>query len=592
MPNRPGGGHGRPTGPAPKAKNQKRTLFRIWQYVRKYNLQLTIVILAVILSSILTVFAPYYLGVIVDRYIIPKDIDGTIYNAVILGVIYLIISLLMWLQTFYMIKISMRVIQEIRQQLFDQLQLLPLEFFDTHQTGDLMSRVTNDVDNLNTALSQSVVQIISSVLTIIGTGIAMIYLSWQLAIASVIIIPVMFYTSKIIIKKSGKNYAMKQKDLGSLNGQIEENISGSEIITLFNVEKSKIDDFNQMNEKYRKSAMKAEITSGFLGPTNNFLNNIGLTIVIGTGAIMVVTGPATIGLLASFTTYSRQFFRPINQISNLLNTLQSAIAGAERVFEMIDEKSEFIEDHEKKKLDGVDGDIHFQNVSFAYNPSKMILQNINLEVKKGEMIAIVGPTGSGKTTLVNLLNRFYSPTEGEVFVDGQPLSQYKIGDVRKLISVVLQDTYLFSGTILDNIRFGNPEATEEQVIQASTIARAHQFIKYLPNQYQEFVQPGGVNLSQGQRQLIAIARAILEDADLLILDEATSSVDTRTESLIQEGLNALMKNKTTFVIAHRLKTIEAADQIIVLKNGEIIEKGNHRSLMENEGYYFEMQNQI
>lgn len=348
MPNRPGGGHGRATGPAPKAKDRKRTLFRIWQYVRNYNIQLTIVVVAVILSSVLTVFAPYYLGVIVDQYIMPKDIDGTIKNAVILGIIYLSISLLMWLQTYYMIKISMRVIQEVRQQLFDQLQLLPLEFFDKHQTGDLMSRVTNDVDNLNTALSQSVVQIISSVLTIVGTGIAMIYLSWQLAIASVIIIPVMFYTSKAIIKKSGKNYAMKQKDLGNLNGQIEENISGAEIITLFNAEKSKISDFNKMNEKYRQSAMKAEITSGFLGPTNNFLNNIGLTIVIGTGAIMVVTGPATIGLLASFTTYSRQFFRPINQISNLLNTLQSAIAGAERVFEMIDEKSEFIQDHEKK----------------------------------------------------------------------------------------------------------------------------------------------------------------------------------------------------------------------------------------------------
>lgn len=592
MPNRPGGGHGRPTGPAPKAKNQKRTLSRIWQYVKQYNLQLTIVVIAVILSSVLTVFAPYYLGIIVDRYIIPKDVEGTINNALILGGIYFIISILMWLQTYYMIKISMRVIQEVRQQLFDQLQLLPLEFFDKHQTGDLMSRVTNDVDNLNTALSQSVVQIISSVLTIIGTGIAMIYLSWQLAIASVIIIPVMFYTSKIIIKKSGKNYAMKQKDLGSLNGQIEENITGAEIITLFNAESNKIEDFNDMNEKYRKSAMKAEITSGFLGPTNNFLNNIGLTIVIGTGAIMVVAGAATIGLLASFTTYSRQFFRPINQISNLLNTLQSAIAGAERVFEMIDEKSEFINDSSKKPLGEIKGDVQFKNVSFAYNESKMILRDINLEVEKGEMIAIVGPTGSGKTTIINLLSRFYATTNGEILIDQQPLNQYKIGDVRKLISVVLQDTYLFTGTIMDNIRFGNPHATEEEVIKASKIARAHQFIKYLPNQYQEFVQSGGVNLSQGQRQLIAIARAILEDADLLILDEATSSVDTRTESLIQEGLNALMKNKTTFVIAHRLKTIEAADQIIVLKNGEIMEQGNHASLMKQKGYYFEMQNQI
>lgn len=585
-------GHpGRPSGPAEKPKQQKQTLLRIWSYVKQYKLALWLVTVCIIISSLLTVYAPYLLGQIVDQYIIPKNIEGTVQHVVYLAIIYLIISIFTWIQTYLMIRVSMKTIQVIRQQLFERLQVLPLSFFDENSTGDLMSRVTNDVDNLNTALSQSIVQMISSVLTIIGTGLAMFYLSWELAIVSLIIIPVMFYFSKAIIKRSGKNYAKRQKDLGAMNGHIEENITGSEIVTLFGQEHEKIDEFHSLNRNYQNSAFKAEVTSSILGPSNNFLNNIGLSMVIGVGAMMTVAGAATVGIIAAFTTYSRQFFRPINQISNLLNTLQSAIAGAERVFEVLDEESEFKDDIEKQSLKKIDGHVVFKNVSFGYTEGQKILNNISLEAKPGQMIAIVGPTGSGKTTIIKLLSRFYTAQQGEILLNDQPITSYQIGDIRKRVSIVLQDTYLFSGTIADNIRFGRPDASDSEVIKAAKVARAHHFIKYLPEQYEANVVAGGTNLSQGQRQLIAISRAILEDADLLILDEATSSVDTRTEVLIQEGLNELMRGKTSFVIAHRLKTIEAADQILVLEAGKIIERGSHQQLLAQNGYYAKLQMQ-
>ncbi|MFF6015693.1 ABC transporter ATP-binding protein [Lysinibacillus fusiformis] len=579
-------------GPAEKAKNQRATLTRVWHYVKQQRIGLYFSIFLVIASTFLSLAGPYMIGHIIDDYIIKKDIDGTIRLGILLAVIFTVASILTWLQTYVMIHVAMKTIRTLRLELFQKLQTLTLRFFDQRALGDLMSRVTNDIDNLNTALAQSVTQIVSSILTVVGVSIAMFTLSWPLAIVTLIIIPLIVFTTKQIIKRSSKNYAARQRDLGKLNGYIEEMITGAEVLTLFGKEQQSIDTFHQQNENLRNSAQRAEITSGLLGPINNFMNNLGLAIVIGTGALLAVKGLVTVGIIAAFVTYTRQFFRPLNQLSNLLNTFQSAIAGAERVFEIIDEPSEVADRPQAIEASSLKGDVVFKQVSFSYEQGKPVLQNINFQAKAGETIALVGPTGSGKTTIINLLTRFYDVDQGEILIDGHHIEHYKMSTIRQRVGVVLQDTYLFSGTIRENIRFGKLDATDEEVVDAAKIANAHHFIKYLPTQYDTPVQAGGANLSQGQRQLIAIARAILENADILILDEATSSVDTQTEVDIQKGLQNLMQGRTSFVIAHRLKTIENADQILVIQQGEIIEQGNHQELMEQQGMYRQLQQKL
>jgi len=579
-------------GPAEKAKNQRETLSRVWHYVKQQKIGLFFSIFFVIASTFLSLAGPYMIGHIIDDYIMKKDIDGTIRLGILLAVIFSVASILTWLQTYVMIHVAMKTIRTLRLELFQKLQTLTLRFFDQRALGDLMSRVTNDIDNLNTALAQSVTQIVSSILTVIGVSIAMFTLSWQLAIVTLIIIPLIVFTTKQIIKRSSKNYAARQRDLGKLNGYIEEMITGSEVLTLFGREQQTIDTFHQQNENLRNSAQRAEITSGLLGPINNFMNNLGLAVVIGTGAFLAVKSIVTVGIIAAFVTYTRQFFRPLNQLSNLLNTFQSAIAGAERVFEILNEPSEVADKHNAIKTASLKGDVVFKQVSFSYEPNRPVLKNIDFHAKAGETFALVGPTGSGKTTIINLLTRFYDVDQGEILIDGHNIEHYQMATIRQRVGVVLQDTYLFSGTIRENIRFGKLDATDEEVVEAAKIANAHHFIKYLPAQYETPVQAGGVNLSQGQRQLIAIARAILENADILILDEATSSVDTQTEVDIQKGLQHLMQGRTSFVIAHRLKTIENADQILVIQQGEIVEQGNHQELMQQQGIYRHLQQKL
>lgn len=579
-------------GPAEKAKNQRETLSRVWHYVKQQKIGLFFSIFFVIASTFLSLAGPYMIGHIIDDYIMKKDIDGTIRLGILLAVIFSVASILTWLQTYVMIHVAMKTIRTLRLELFQKLQTLTLRFFDQRALGDLMSRVTNDIDNLNTALAQSVTQIVSSILTVIGVSIAMFTLSWQLAIVTLIIIPLIVFTTKQIIKRSSKNYAARQRDLGKLNGYIEEMITGSEVLTLFGKEQQTIDTFHQQNENLRNSAQRAEITSGLLGPINNFMNNLGLAVVIGTGAFLAVKSIVTVGIIAAFVTYTRQFFRPLNQLSNLLNTFQSAIAGAERVFEILDEPSEVADKPNAIKTASLKGDVVFKQVSFSYEPNKPVLKNIDFHAKAGETFALVGPTGSGKTTIINLLTRFYDVDQGEILIDGHNIEHYQMATIRQRVGVVLQDTYLFSGTIRENIRFGKLDATDEEVVEAAKIANAHHFIKYLPAQYETPVQAGGANLSQGQRQLIAIARAILENADILILDEATSSVDTQTEVDIQKGLQHLMQGRTSFVIAHRLKTIENADQILVIQQGEIVEQGNHQELMQQQGIYRHLQQKL
>jgi len=586
-----GRGPGRGHGPAAKAKNQKATLKRIWSYLKKQRISIISVIFLVVITSILNILGPFMIGYIIDHYILPLDIKGTVRMGLLLAAIFISSSLFTWLQTFIMIRASLKTIQNLRLELFEKLQSLPIPFFDQKQQGDLMSRMTNDIDNLNFALSQSVIQIISSILSLVGTAIAMLYLNWILAIVTLLVIPLIVFATKQIIKRSSVNYRNRQRDLGNLNGYIEETISNSEIVTLFGKEQQTIQQFGQANEKLRHSAMRSEIVSGLLGPTNNFINNLGQGLIIGAGAVLAVNSLVSVGVIASFLTYARQFFRPINQLSNLLNTFQSAIAGAERVFEILDEPVEVMDSPHALPKRPLEGNVEFRNVSFHYVKDKPVLKNLSFKVNAGEIVALVGPTGSGKTTIVQLLSRFYDVTGGEILIDGVNIKSHSMEHLRDSIGVVLQDTYLFSGTVRENIRFGKLDATDEEVERAAKIAYAHSFIKYLPEQYETIIESGGKNLSQGQRQLIAIARAILKDPDILILDEATSSIDTMTEVHIQKGLNNLMKGRTSFVIAHRLKTIESADRILVIKDGEIVEQGNHESLMKLNGFYAQLQKQ-
>lgn len=580
-----GGPKGRIQAKAEKTKDPKGTLIRIWNYMERQKNGLILSSIFVVLSSLLSLLGPYFIGVIIDDYIIPNDVSGTIRMAGLLAAVYLATSIFTWLQAYTMVNVSWKTIRTLREELFTKLQTLSLKFFDRHKHGELMSRFTNDIDNLNQALSQSVIQIISSILTVTGVTIAMFSLNWMLAIVSFVTIPFMLFVTKKIVAKSRKNFSQRQKDVGELNGFVEETISGGEVITLYSKEEDTFKKFQEVNERLRNSTTRADIFSGFLGPSNNFLGNVGLGLVVGVGAILALYELTTVGVIAAFVVYSRQLTRPINQLSTLLNSIQAGLAGAERVFETMDEVPDMKDNEDAVAAYHFKGDIDFINVHFSYSPEREILKGIDFSAKAGEMIAIVGPTGSGKTTIINLLMRFYDVGSGDILIDGTSYKNYKLTDLRKRIGIVLQDPYLFSGSVMENIRYGRLDATDEEVIQAARTASAHGFIKHLPNQYETFITAGGANISQGQKQLISIARAILADADILVLDEATANIDTRTEVEIQKGVRNLTKGKTSFVIAHRLKTIERADQILVMKDGCVIEQGNHKQLVQQGGFY-------
>ncbi|PDZ70520.1 ABC transporter ATP-binding protein [Bacillus pseudomycoides] len=576
---------GRSNSKSGKPKDTKGTVMRIWNYMGYQKAALMFVTVLVFVTTLLGLLGPYYMGVIIDEYIIPRDLNGTARMCMLLIGIYGVTVLLTWLQTYLMVNVALKTIQKIRQDIFEKIQTLSLRFFDVRSQGDLMSRVTNDIDSLNQALTQSVVQIISSALTFVGVTIAMFSLDWILAIVTLITVPIMFFVTKKLVAYSGKNFAKRQKDLGELNGFIEEAITGADVITLYGKEKETVNKFHAINEQLRISATKADTFSAFIFPSMNFINNLGMGLVILAGAIMVLNGMTTVGVIAAFINYSRQFSRPLSQFATLMNTIQAAVAGGERVFEIMDEVPEIQNKKDAIVVQNLKGNVSFEHVSFGYTKEKEILKDVNLHAHPGETIALVGPTGSGKTTVINLLTRFYDIHKGQIKIDGKDIKDYDISSLRSKIGVVLQDTYLFAGTIMDNIRYGRLDASNAEVI-AAAITSAHFFIKHLPNQYETEIASEGSNLSQGQKQLLAITRTILADADILILDEATSNIDTRTELQIQSGLNNLMKGRTSFVIAHRLKTIERADQILVIQDGEIIERGNHESLIESQGFYY------
>ncbi|MEH7436134.1 ABC transporter ATP-binding protein [Neobacillus drentensis] len=584
-----GGGHRR--GPVVKPKNFKGTLKRLWHYFGNEKKMLTLIFAFILIDSVLMLLAPFLIGKSVDVMTLKSGkVDFNLLEVmiIVLTCAYVADAILTFLQGWLMAGVAQRVVKRLREALFQKLQKLPVSFFDSRTHGELMSRLSNDVDNVSNTISQSTTQLMSGLMIISGSLIMMLILSPLLTVASLLTVPLVFLLTRTIAKRTSVLFKNQQIQLGTLNGHIEETISGIEVVKAFNHEEKVIEEFDVVNEKLRAVGLKAQIWSGFLMPIMNVINNLVFAIVAVIGGVLAVKSLITVGAIASFITYSRQFVRPLNDLANIFNILQSGVAGAERVFEVMDEQEEPADLPSAVPLENPKGHVVFENVSFGYRSDVPILKNVSFEAHIGSSTALVGPTGAGKTTIVNLLTRFYDVTSGRILLDGRDIREYTRDSLRKCFGFVLQDTYLFSGTIKENIKYGKPDATDEEVEQAARMANAAGFIKRLPQQYETALSENGGNLSQGQRQLLAIARVILAKPSLLILDEATSSIDTRTELHIQAALLSLMENRTSFIIAHRLNTIRDADTIMVIDHGQIIEKGIHDELLKAQGRYHQM----
>jgi ATP-binding cassette subfamily B protein len=574
--------------PIERAKNRRGTLMRVWGYLRRQKWGLVSVLLLVVLASALDLAGPYLMGVAIDKYILKGDLPGLARLAGLMFAVYMASALVVWLRVYVMAAVAQRTVRDLRNDLFARFQTLSLRYIDQRSHGELMSRLTNDVENVSNVLNESVTNLISSVISIVGVGVVMFLINWRLALVSLVTLPLMAFLSQGVAKRTRRGFQDQQRLLGDLNGLIEETVTGQRVVKAYGREEAVIGQFDGTNRGLRRASTQAQIFSGVMGPMSNFINNIGFAIVAGAGGWMAVNQMATIGTIASFINYARQFTFPINMIANLYNTIQSAIAGAERVFQIIDEPPEMPDAPDALSLEGVRGEVAFDRVCFGYNPDVPVLKEVCLQARPGQTIALVGPTGAGKTTIVNLLSRFYDVDRGGIAIDGVDLRQYRKDDIRRELGIVLQDTFLFSDTVMENIRYGRLEASDEDVMAAARLANADQFIHRLQHGYQTSLSERGSNLSQGQRQLLAIARAILADPGILILDEATSSVDTRTEKHIQEAMLRLMQGRTSFVIAHRLSTIREADLILVINNGEIVERGTHNELVEKRGFYWKL----
>lgn len=584
-------GFGGPRGMAPvvKAKDFRGTLARLWKYFGKERRLFFIVFILIFLSTGVGLAVPYLIGKSVDAMSAGKEaVDFGTLGVVVVALIvaYSTDAAINLLQGWFMTGISQRIVLNLRRTLFAKLQKLPIAFFDLRTHGDLMSRLSNDIENVSGTLAQAAIQLMSSAITISGALILMLRLSPLLTLASVITVPLVFLLTRTISKKTRVLFKEQQVALGKLNGHIEETISGIQVVKAFNHEKQAIEQFDAVNTTLSEVGIKAQIWSGFIMPLMNVINNIGFTAVAGVGGALAVRDVITVGVIASFLSYSRQFTRPLNELANIFNTLQSAIAGTERVFEILDEKEEPEDREGARILENPKGHVVFENVSFGYRTDVSVLKNISFNAAEGSNTALVGPTGAGKTTVVNLLARFYDVSGGRILIDGTDIREYTRDSLRRCFGIVLQDTYLFSGTIRENIKYGRLDATDEEMKAAAAMANADVFIRRLPKGYDTVLSESGSNLSQGQRQLLAIARAILANPSILILDEATSSVDTRTELKIQEAMLTLMKGRTSFIIAHRLSTIRDADTIMVIDGGEIVEKGSHESLISEEGGHY------
>lgn len=606
-----------------RVRNPKVTLKRLASYLGEEKWRLAIISLSIILSLVGYVGSSSYIRVLIDKDILPYVGSVPPYvKSLMFGVcVYMVFGLLdittLWTQNFMMAKVTRKVSWRIRENLFDKMQAMPLKFFDSHLTGELMSRFTNDMDTINIALEQSVVPLIGGVLLMVGLLVIMFISNWLLALITVGVLAVLTFVSKIIIKQSSASFVKQQQTIGNLNAYIQEMLSGQKVIKAFTYEERAEENFEKLNQEYRKASTRAQIFAGVIFPIAGNMMNISFTLTALVGGIMIVSGfgDMNVGKLGAFLLYCRMFTRPVQQFSNQINNIFAALAGAENIFRVMDVAPEIDEgtitlkeiDTGKSEIAKAEhwywldeqqgdqsrkiplrGDVRFHDVTFSYDGKKTILKDMSLYAKPGQKIAFVGSTGAGKTTITNLINRFYDIQQGSITYDGIDIRDIKKDDLRHSLGMVLQDTHLFTGTIADNIRYGRLEATDEEVVAASKRASAHSFIKRLPHGYQTVITGDGGNLSQGQRQLLAIARAAVADPPVLILDEATSSIDTRTEQLIERGMDTLMEGRTVFVIAHRLSTVRNANAIIVLEQGEIVERGDHDALIAEKGRYYKL----
>ena len=592
----------RPSGRGPmsvnldRAKDSKGTVKRLLKYLSNSKKRLIIVYIFIILYVILNISQSLILQPIIDKYIVPllsepNNLElkvGCIKMIIALVIISILTAFSSFIQSKIMIFVSQKTVKNLRDEVFKKIEKLPIKYFDTHPYGELMSRIVNDIDNISIALNTSINQLISGVLTLILTLIIMFIISPTLSLISLLSLPLILLIVSTIAKYNKKQFIKQQQALADLNGFVEEYVSGQKVVKAFNMEKEVLNEFEKRNEKLRKDGFLAQTVAGMVLPIMGNVSNITTAITTVVAGIMCINGKITLGTITIFSKFSKEYSRPITEITNQFNVIQSGIAGAERIFEILDEEEEYPDNLDKPKIKNINGHVQFKDVFFGYKEGKDVLKDINIDAKPGETIALVGPTGAGKTTTINLLTRFYDVTKGEVLIDGKNVKDIEKDSLRNSLGIVLQDTVLFSGTVKDNIKYGNLQATDDEIITAAKLADAHSFIKRLPNGYDTIISEDAGNISKGQAQLINIARVILKNPQILVLDEATSNVDTRMEVKIQEAMNKLLEGRTSFVIAHRLSTIVNSDKILVVNDGQIVEQGNHNELISKKGIYYKM----